>query len=598
LTAGLIAACAGNIVSAAETLNPIVVTPARTAQTINEANASVTVLSQEDIQQSTATTVEDLLRSVPGVVVARTGGGPGKQSSVFIRGANSDHVVVLVDGVKVGNATTGATQFENIPLALVDRIEVVRGPRSSLYGSEAIGGVIQIFTRRGSTDPDIVSEVAAGNNGTSRLTQHFSGSAEDTRYNLSASLFDTDGINSQPGTQSDDDGFTSKSAAVSVDHLLTQNVTVGLNLLHAEGDNDYDSAFAQSPNDRYTNDFVQQSGRVYADFLASDRLTVHTQFGFGRELNENFINLAPNFSFETTREQFLVQGDYLLTDNQMVTLGIERINDEIEAGSTYAEDERYNNAVFGQWQTVDQPFDLQASLRHDDNEAFGRETTGSVSAGYQIVPQLKPYISYGTGFKAPDFNELYSPFGANPDLDPETSETYEAGLKGGFGRLSWQLAIYQTEFENLIQYEPVGEFTFIPFNTSEATAKGGDVSLRYAASNWNVEAGAGYVRAVDDETGRQLARRPKWNARLAASRSLGRVDLDLELIGRTDAFDTQAGVNRIPGHVLTNVGIDFEAQQNLNLGLEVSNLFAQDAPTAEGYNGAPRQVLASLRYSY
>ncbi|ROT93605.1 TonB-dependent receptor [Marinobacter sp. R17] len=594
LTLGLIVGCLAPGLSA-ETLNPIVVTPTRTAQTVDETNASVTVISREDIERSTATSVQDVLRSVPGVSVTDTGGA-GKQSSVFIRGSNSDHVLVLVDGMKVGGATAGTAQLENIPLALVDHIEVVRGPRSSLYGSEAIGGVIQIFTRRGTLDPEAISEVSAGNNGTARLTQHFSGTAGDTRYSLSASLYDTDGVDSQPASnQRDDDGFTSKSVSASLDQQVTDDLSLGLNLMHAQGENDYDDGSRYSTSDqRYWNEFIQQSGRVFADYSVSDRVSLHGQVGFGRETNENHINLSPYYDYETKRQQYLLQSDIELTDYQLLTLGVERIDESVDASTDYTEDSRYNNAAFAQWQTLNQPLHVEASARYDDNEAYGEETTGALSVGYMLSEVVMPYVSYGTGFKAPNFNDLYSPFGANPDLKAETSETYEVGMKGSAGRLSYELSFYRTNFDDLVVLDSL----YVPYNVGKATAKGSELSLAYTGIGWSLEAGAGYTRATDDETGDPLGRRPKWNGRLAGSRTFGPTEVNLELLGRTDSIDTAAGDAHVPGYVVANLSLGYAATEALNLGLKVSNLLDQEAVTAYGYAGQTRQVLASLRYTY
>ncbi|WP_158222426.1 TonB-dependent receptor domain-containing protein [Tamilnaduibacter salinus] len=402
---------------AAEELNPIVVTAGHTAQTVNEANASVTVISRSDIEKSAFTTVEDVLRTVPGLTIGNNG-GVGQQSSVFLRGSNSDHVLVLVDGMRVGGAFFGTTQFQDLPLSLVERIEVVRGPRSSLYGAEAIGGVIQIFTRRGGQQEQGTSVMRAGNNGAAELVQHLSGGNENTRYNLSASVFDTEGQDAYiaDNMEPDEDGFTSKSLAASVSHDVTERWRIGGNLLRAQGTNEFDDTFTPAYTYR---DFVQQSGRVYSDYQATSRLNLHAQFGFGRESRDVQDSFPRNL--ETKRRQLKVRGDYAIGDHQMVSFGAERIDTEIEASATdYTTTERYNNAVFGQWQTINSPLDLQASVRHDDNEAYGEQTTGSVSAGYRVNRYLKPYVSVGTGFRAPNFNDLYSPFGANPDIQPET----------------------------------------------------------------------------------------------------------------------------------------------------------------------------------
>lgn len=598
ISIGLLAGVISATLSA-ETLNPLVITPTRTAQTVDEANASVTVISREDIEKSAAVSLEQVLQGVPGVSVVSSG-GVGKLSSVFIRGANSDHVLVLVDGMKVGGATSGLVQFENIPLALVDHIEIVRGPRSSLYGSEAIGGVIQIFTRRGTVEPEVISEVTAGNNGLAQLTQHFSGSTGATRYSLSASMLDTDGVDSQANAQPDDDGFSSRSVAASVDHLVGDALTLGANVLHSQGENEYDDAFDADIDNDHRNDFIQQSGRIYADYLATDALSIHAQVGMGRETNDNYVNLTPAYDYETERRQYLLQADYAVSAYHLVTLGLERIDDEVTTEDAYSSsadflaDERYNNAVFAQWQTTNQPLHLQLALRHDDNESFGEETTGSVSLGYQVTPLFKPYVSYGTGFKAPDFNELYYPGFSNPDLDAETSKTYEAGLKGGLDRVNWELAIYRTDFDDLI----LTDANFVPQNIAEATAKGAEASLAYRSPDWEFELGAGYTRVTNEDSSRQLARRPEWSGNISGIRHLGPMALRVEFVGQSEAYDTSGSTDKLPGFVMTNLGVEYQAARALDLALKARNVFDQDAVTAGGYTGAVRQVLATLRYTY
>jgi vitamin B12 transporter len=253
--------------TAENTLPELVVTATRTAQTVDESLASVTVISREEIDNSQALTLPEILRGVPGLDIS-SNGGLGKTTSVFMRGTESDHVLVLVDGLKIGSATLGNVALEHLPLSQIERIEIVRGPRSSLYGSEAIGGVIQIFTRQGK---GIQASVGMGDDRTYQVTAGLSGATKENWYSLYADHLQTEGFNDCQGNTSggcftiepDDDGYDNTSFSAKLGHRFGDSVTIEAHAMQAQGHTEYDSSFDNEA------DFVQQVLGLKADYVAS-----------------------------------------------------------------------------------------------------------------------------------------------------------------------------------------------------------------------------------------------------------------------------------------------------------------------------------------
>ncbi|MGH2708948.1 MAG: TonB-dependent receptor domain-containing protein, partial [Actinomycetota bacterium] len=386
------------------------------AQTADEVLASVTVITREEIERRQVQSVQEVLRGVPGLHITNSG-GLGKVTAVFLRGTNSNHVLVLIDGIRVGSATTGTTAFQLIPIDQIERIEIVRGPHASLYGSEALGGVIQIFTRKGggALRPSFSS---GGGHGTYKLVGGASGGGERGWFNLGASRIDTEGFNAcssttaQPGGcftfEPDDDGYTNNAGSARFGYRFENGLDLDARLLHAEGNNEFDGS---SQNQ---DDFVQQalSGQIRFSPAASWGVTI---LG-GRSLDEseNFKAGIPGRSvFDTERQSALFQNDFTLAPGHVLTVGFDYYNDLIESTEDFAETSRDNKAGFGQYQGAFDDLDWVLGVRHDDNEQFGGEWTGNVGLGYSFGPSLRLTAGWGRGFKAPSFNDLFFPdFGA------------------------------------------------------------------------------------------------------------------------------------------------------------------------------------------
>ncbi|MCA1672459.1 MAG: TonB-dependent receptor, partial [Actinobacteria bacterium] len=412
-------------------LEPIIVTATRTAQTADETLASVTVITREEIERRQVQSVQEVLRGVPGLHITNVG-GLGKDTSVFLRGTESDHVLVLIDGIRAGSATSGKTALQLIPIDQVERIEIVRGPRASLYGSEAVGGVIQFFTRKGGGALRPRFSAGGGSHATYQLAGGISGGGDLGWFNLGASRIDTRGFNAcsstvaQPGGcftfEPDDDGYSNNAGSARFGYRFENGLDLDARLLQAEGHNEFDGS---SENQ---GDFVQQavSGQVRYSPAAFWDVTV---LG-GRYLDEseNFKAGVPERSvFDTERQSALLQNDFTLAPGHLLTVGFDYYNDLIESSEDFAETSRDNKAGFAQYQGYVTALDWVLGVRHDDNEQFGGESTGNVGLGYSFGPPLRLTAGWGRAFKAPSFNDLFLPDFGDPNLDPETSQSAELG---------------------------------------------------------------------------------------------------------------------------------------------------------------------------
>jgi vitamin B12 transporter len=598
-----------NPVSAAEEpveLDPIIVTATRTAQTANEALASVTVITREEIERRQVQSVQEVLRGVPGLHISNNG-GLGKVTSVFLRGTNSDHVLVLIDGIRVSSATSGRTAFQLIPIDQIERIEIVRGPRSSLYGSEAIGGVIQIFTRKGGGALRPRVSAGGGSHATYQLAGGISGGGDHGWFNLGASRIDTRGFNAcsstvaQPGGcftfEPDDDGYRNNAGSARLGYRFENGLDLDARLLHAEGNNEFDGS---SENQ---DDFVQQavSGQIRYSPTAFWDMTI---LG-GRSLDESesFKERVPDRSvFDTERQSALFQNDFTVAPGHLLTVGFDYYNDLVESSEDFAETSRDNKAGFAQYQGYLAGLDWVLGVRHDDNEQFGGEWTGNVGLGYSFGPPLRLTAGWGRGFKAPSFNDLFFPDFGDPNLDPESFESAELGASGVIGPIAWSLNGYYTVLDDLITFrpDPTSRFGIRAANVDEARILGLEAVASTQIWGWDVAANLSLIdpenRGEGPNKGNVLPRRAEQIFRLDLDRAFGRFTAGLTVYGEGRRFDDLANTHRLGGYVLVDLRAGVEVYPDLFLEGKVGNLLDKEYETADFFNQDDINLFVTLRY--
>ena len=285
----------------AEEQSPIIVTATRTAQTIDETLASVTVISKEQIEQQQADDLAGLLTSISGIDLV-SNGGLGKTTSILMRGTSSKHILVMIDGIQIGSATLGSVAFQHIPVSQIERIEIVRGPRSSLYGSNAIGGIIQIFTKEGKGAAKFNAELGYGSNNLTKANVGLSGKKDSTSYSVNTSYLKTDGINALKANDKDEDGYNNSSFSANVKHELSNTSSLSVNFLHATGTNEYDNEYV--PTDVMESDFTQQSGGITFISAPLNNWELTLKAGQSQDKNENFKNNVDDGKFVTDRDMY------------------------------------------------------------------------------------------------------------------------------------------------------------------------------------------------------------------------------------------------------------------------------------------------------
>jgi vitamin B12 transporter len=487
---------------------------------------------------------------------------------------------------------------------MIDRIEIVRGPRSSLYGSDAIGGVIQIFTRRdrGAATPH--AAFTAGSHDLRGASAGIGGGGTRGWYGIDAAYQRTDGINAcnvatpTPFSggcfigvaQPDRDGYRNRSLSLRGGVDATDAFSVEGHALRIEGHNDYDGDFVDS------SDVVQQVVGGKVKWQATDALELQLTAGRNVDASDNFLRATPNGFFSTYRDSATLQGDVALAPRQMLTLGVDWLRDSVDSDTPYDELARGNRAAFAQYQGRFGAHDLQASLRRDDNDQFGGHTTGSAAWGRDFGAGWRMTAGYGTAFKAPTFNELYYPFFGNAALRPESSRSWEAGIAYRVQRFHWRLDGFSTQVDDLIAYDAS---IFLPNNIERARLRGAELGFGSALAGWDLDASVSWLDPRNRSgiaAGHLLPRRARQTARLDLDREFGKLRLGVTGIVEGARFDDVANTRRLGGYATLDLRAEYALASDWSMQARVANVFDRDYQTAAFYNQPGREVSVSLRW--
>jgi vitamin B12 transporter len=581
-------------------LEQVVITATRTPQTIDATLASTTVFDRAQIEASQARSVEDLLRGVEGLSIANNGGA-GKLTSFFVRGAEADHLLVLLDGVKLGSATAGTTALENLPLEQIERIEFVRGPRSSLYGSEAIGGVLQLFTKRG-TGPIAPSlSVGGGSLGTRQLDAGIGGSGERAWFSLRGGYVHTDGYNSCRGSSTlfagcfteepDKDGYENKSATLRGGYRFGTGAEIDGTWQRGTGDVSFDGSFQNQSH------LSQVVAGAHLKLPLGGLWTVNANLGRSRDDADNFLNGAYDSTFNTQRDTASLQSDVAVAPNHLLTLGADFQNDDVTSTTSYVVSTRDNRGVFAQYLGKLGALRIEASTRHDNNEQFGNSNTGSVAFGYTFSNALQLTAQYGSAFKAPTFNELYFPFFGNPNLKPERSRSAELSARGRVTVLSWRMAVYDTHIRDLVGFDS----SFSPANVDRTRITGIEAGLDAPLADWTIGAASGWIKPENETPGsnfgKTLPRRAKSSVKLNVDRQFGRYLLAATFISEGERFDNPSNSRRLGSYTTVDLRGEFRLSDAVRLQARVANLFNRQYETVLFYPQAVRAAYLTVRYT-
>ncbi|VVN15456.1 Vitamin B12 transporter BtuB [Pseudomonas fluorescens] len=561
-------------------LPDVLISANRQVEARNDSSAANTVFTRDDIDRLQPDSVTDLLRRVPGVQISQSG-GRGSIPGVYIRGTQSAQSLVLVDGQRIGSSTSGDSNLQHINIEQVERVEVLRGSRSVIYGSDAIGGVIQIFTRRGGEQglqPRM--HTGFGSNQTWERSLGLSGGDERTRFNLGASLDETAEINrtheSYP-SDGDHDAYRNKSLSLSLSHALTEDIEIGANVLDNRGKSEFDSPFGRydyvtdkSYQQQPYNDFNVSSVSSYIDAQINEVWKTRVELGHSENRETTLDKLSDERSvFNTYRDSVNWQNDLALNERNSLMLGGDWYEDRINSTTAFDEDSRWNRAAFIQHRFQADSFSTELGLRHDDNQQFGSQNTWSGTFTLPLNPDNEVLLTYSEGFRAPTFNDLYYPDFSNPDLKPETSKSYELQWRSQLTESSrLETSLYRTDLEDAIIFGSNSR----PENVASARINGFEAALKQELFGWQSNLGVAIIDPRDRDTGHTLARRARRTLSLDLDRQFDRLGLGASWQAVSSSYDDLNNQQPLGGYALLGLRGSWELNREIKLELKIDNL--------------------------
>jgi vitamin B12 transporter len=582
-------------------MDTVVVTATGSEQRISDTILDTTVITQKDIQDSQAVDVPSLLRREAGFEIVQSG-GIGSQSSVFMRGTNSTHTLVLIDGVRLSSATTGTTALDQIMLDEVERIEIVRGNVSAVYGSEAIGGVIQIFTKRGHSAPALSASAGAGNRNTNRVSGNYGGVIGDIQFNVTVSEFSTSGFPAiKPSVapfsvNPDNDGYRNTSLSANITQRFGPQVRAGLTAYVSDGHLGFADAFAFSPNDTNSahNQVASYSG--FVEYEPTNIWTTKLTLARGQDHSQDFLNDVLSSKFNTDTDQANWQNDFRFAPGQLVIAGVEQRRQSVSSTTDYTQSSRNIASYFAGYTGEFGDNSLQANVRNEHYSDFGNATTYLAGYGYKLTPAWRLSAAASSAFRAPTFNELYYPEFGTPTLQPERATSGEIGIQYAVGQQLAKLVAFRTRIRDLIDGFPLA-------NISRAEITGAELSYRGVIYGFDIIASVTAQNPVDQSDGMstQLLRRAKDFASLTVQKSIGAWRLGGEIRGSSLRYDDNivafpTVVDTLGGYAVVNLLAKYQVNKNISVQARLENAFNRDYEVADGYNTPPRTYFVGISY--
>jgi len=593
-----------------------VVTANRFAQPASSVLASTTVVTRAEIDRWQAKSLTDVMRRLPGVDVAQNG-GLGQTSSLFIRGTNSSHVLILIDGIRLNQAgISGSSDLSQIPLSLVQRIEYIRGARSAVYGSDAIGGVVNIITGRAQPSTTLTAGVGSqGYQSYDGSTQQMLGDA--TKLTLAGNYTYTRGFDVGAGypndygpAQGDRDGFMSKTLYGNLEHQFSEELS---GFVRGYG---FDNRTAYDGSLTYDKDFnvvgLADTRQLYSQTwdtgLHYNRDIYSTQLiaSYSRTKDINYDPRNGRYgaasTFDDVTQYNLQWGNTVQVGQGAISGGIDWQKETTEPGTnTLAEGYEQRNT--GLYLTGQQQFGsvtLEGALRGDDNNQFGWHNTWQTAASWEFISGYRVFASYGTAFKAPNLSQVYSPGYGNPDLEPEKSKQWEGGFEGLTGPVNWRVSGYRNDIDNLIDSDPA---TYRYYNISKARIKGVEATASFDTGPLGHQISYDYVDARDGETDQQLVRRAKQQVKYQLDWTIYNLDWSVTYHYLGDRFDNDynsypARRVKLGGVSLWDLAASYPVTSQLTVRGRIANLFDKDYETAYGYRTPGTEYYLSASYSF
>ncbi|CAM8292489.1 BtuB Outer membrane cobalamin receptor protein [Candidatus Methylopumilus planktonicus] len=612
----------------------VFVTATRTPIAKNNVIADVTSISSEDIERAGSSSLPELLQRQPGIEISNLGGA-GKVSTIGIRGTSSTHSIILVDGIRLGAATSGFSAIEHIPLSQIEKIEIVRGPASSLYGQDAIGGVIQIFTKKGVDGFKPYVGVGYGSYNTSNFQSGIRGGNNQTTYAINFAAMNTNGFSAfipnpnnnelDPATANasnlDKDGYKNYSLSSSLNHKINQDYEIDFQYFLSDGKNKFDNRYANySPGVDYKNETKQESyaanlkGQINKIWQSSIKAGQSTDKYLDKQkynANFNFGQDDPSLSdlYKTTQDQLTWQNNIALSRGS-ITLLYDFLKQRIKTTDLYEKTQRTNHGLMVGYSLTEEKHNFQSNIRKDFNTAYDDAVTGNIGYAYSINSNWTIASSYGTAFVSPSFNYLYSLADTyalgNPNLKPEKSKNIEGSIRYRDDAGSMSLTIFQNKIDDFIIYSnPYPAITRTSTqNLNKAEIQGLTISGDQFLGHFQIKGSLTSQSAKNEDTDKYLPRRASLIGNINLNYYIGNWNIGIEETFSGKRFDDKENMVNLSGYALTNIVADYKINDKLKLNVRLNNVFDKDySLAAEGRSGFKyqtpgRSLFANLRYDF
>ena len=588
-------------------MDQVVVTAARRAQTVDETLAPVTIINREEIERYQAMTVVEILnQAAPGVQIT-SNGGPGANSGVYIRGTKTAQTLILMDGQRINTASSGSAPLEYIDPQIIERIEVVRGPRSTLYGADAVGGVINIITRQGAGTPNLTVKAGRGSRKTGDLGFNLNGESDGTRYNFGAKLLETQGFDrtvdktSATDTNSDDDAFRNKTFTANVSRRFANDLEAGVNFIYFTGKSEYDG---YSTTDLPESHFRETIANVYLSKTVNNIWDTRVEAGLVKDSREEVNNGSTTGNADNRQFSASWLNNVAWAEDQLLTAGVDYTNETIESNTVYAVNERSNAALYAQNLSTFSQSDLQLNGRYDHSDAFGGHLTGGASWGFDLPANLRLIATYSSAFRAPTFSDMYRESAynaANPDLKGEFSRYAELELRGVAGeQTSWSINVYQNNMDDMLNTVENADGKYHTVNIDKARIRGIEFQMYTQLAGVDFNTNFSFVEPENrsgTDAGKKLHYRAQQLFALNADKDFGRWSLGGTFRAQGKTWTDPANSKQIPGYGTVDLRASINLTDTLTGQLKATNLLDREYQPVVGYRGEPRGVFATVIWS-
>lgn len=584
------AMAASGYAQAQNQLKETVVTATRSQSRADTLISDVTVITREDIERSTGRSVAELLARVSGVQMA-SNGGLGKSSSVFIRGTESRHVLLLVDGVRYGSATLGTPNLDNIPLESIERIEVLKGPASALYGSDAVGGVVQIFTRKGASGFNPYASLTVGGQERHEIATGFTGSNDTVSYSLGVQTLREKGFSATNplvafgAFNPDTDGFMQSGFNASLGFKIAPNWKLTANLLYSDALNQRDNGPTAFDARIAT---LSNIAAVGLEGQLSSGWTTRVALSSSEDRSTDWA--APAATFFNTRQDQISWLNEIATPIGKVLAGVEQLSQNVTSTTAYTVGQRNTDSYLLGLTGAAGAHTWQANLRRDQDSQFGGATTGLAGYGFKLAPNWRAHASFGTSFKAPSFNALYFPAFGNASTQPEYGENSELGLAYTQGAHQVKLTTYLNRIKGFITTLPV--VANIPF----ARIQGSTLAYEGQAGDFSFRAALDLLDARNEVTGLKLTRRADQQVTAGVNYAKGPWKFGAALLSASQRFEDAANTVVLAPYTTLDLSVDYAVGKDWSLQGRLVNAGDVSYQTALGFNQPGSAVYLTLRY--